>query len=521
MRNFRRSIRKSSHIGTTTPAIIEEYHLGYATVRLGNGDGPRMTNLTTTSGTFTAGQRVVVDYSTGTPHVRPLSMEEAAVEVDLDDGNGGESGNVNEDYGVHVFQNQETEPWVQVYPDGIPTNTIWRFNIPEWEIPCWSYDSGNMFNKEVGLYGEDFITIRKDGKYVLNAQAYIYNYIYWETGYVQIEITKNDIAIGRVTTRHWEGENYGPTWPSMTLIEPCKTGDKIRLRQLIVGDDLDDSRTYWDAGPFLVAQWIPGTGTAQNAGGGTGVLPDPNPPPGTKAEPEYVQKAHVRGPGDGLSYHPVTVQRGIANINEKKWAFCRGMDPNSRLHVWTQAKGFPEGSKHAYIDGIGNLKSSKHAYLRAPGTYVHAHDTRNHGFGDRSEEFHYQGGDAGENPIEDDPESILDGTGFRIRHTGVYEINIYLTFSDTEIEQGGQIQVSLMTDDPGYGDTIEYKSFGIRPNQPVRAILLKFVAYLEPNENYSIGLYYRDNEDPMFQTPDFSVNNYGTYPHRVVLRRLD
>lgn len=88
--NLREQIREAYRSGKLLNATVEAVILGQATVVL-NDSGTRLTNLTVMSGNIEVGDKVLVDYSAGTPPtVRPLSdnlppfippdIEEAGIE---------------------------------------------------------------------------------------------------------------------------------------------------------------------------------------------------------------------------------------------------------------------------------------------------------------------------------------------------------------------------------------------------------------------------------------------------------
>lgn len=72
---LRRLVRNIHQKGSQVYAVVEEINLGFATVRIADR-GARLTSLPVVGGTVTIGQRVIVDYSAGTPPVvRPITLE--------------------------------------------------------------------------------------------------------------------------------------------------------------------------------------------------------------------------------------------------------------------------------------------------------------------------------------------------------------------------------------------------------------------------------------------------------------
>ena len=64
--SIKKLVRKSFYQGVYVCAVVEEVHLGRATVRFTNG-GARLTDLTVIGNLPEIGDRVVVDYAAGTP----------------------------------------------------------------------------------------------------------------------------------------------------------------------------------------------------------------------------------------------------------------------------------------------------------------------------------------------------------------------------------------------------------------------------------------------------------------------
>jgi len=72
--SLRRNIRQTHNAGAYTYAIVENYDLGYATVRLAE-NGARLTRLSVTGGELSPGDVCIVDYSSGIPPtVRPVTI---------------------------------------------------------------------------------------------------------------------------------------------------------------------------------------------------------------------------------------------------------------------------------------------------------------------------------------------------------------------------------------------------------------------------------------------------------------
>jgi hypothetical protein len=86
--DIRRTVRDLHRRGTEDYAVVENTATDTATVRLAVG-GKRLTNLPVIS-TVEIGDRVVVDYSTGKPYVRPVTLSDEEVVLDLGDDATGE-----------------------------------------------------------------------------------------------------------------------------------------------------------------------------------------------------------------------------------------------------------------------------------------------------------------------------------------------------------------------------------------------------------------------------------------------
>lgn len=85
MSSLSRSFRQAHKSGAYVYAQVEESHLGQASVRLGtNGAGPRLSNLAILGAAVIPGQTVIVDYSTSTPKIRPLTTAFVEDEEELE-----------------------------------------------------------------------------------------------------------------------------------------------------------------------------------------------------------------------------------------------------------------------------------------------------------------------------------------------------------------------------------------------------------------------------------------------------
>ncbi len=69
--SIKKLVRKSFYQGIYVYAIVEDTSLGRATVRLAE-NGSRLTNLTVVGALPEVGDKVIVDYSAGTPPIARL-----------------------------------------------------------------------------------------------------------------------------------------------------------------------------------------------------------------------------------------------------------------------------------------------------------------------------------------------------------------------------------------------------------------------------------------------------------------
>ncbi len=73
--SLRRTVRQVQKDGAVIYAQVEDIQFGFATVRLGSANGPRITQLPVLGGVVAVGERVIVDYSAGVPPVvRPITV---------------------------------------------------------------------------------------------------------------------------------------------------------------------------------------------------------------------------------------------------------------------------------------------------------------------------------------------------------------------------------------------------------------------------------------------------------------
>jgi hypothetical protein len=104
--DIRRTVRDVHRRGTEDYAVVEGVAVDTATVRLTVG-GKRLTNLPMLS-RVAVGDRVIVDYSTGKPYVRPVTMADDEVVLALADDATGE-----------ITQNETGRLWIMEGDDAI------------------------------------------------------------------------------------------------------------------------------------------------------------------------------------------------------------------------------------------------------------------------------------------------------------------------------------------------------------------------------------------------------------------
>lgn len=285
--NLRRDVRKAIQRGSSVYATVEEYKLGYATVRLAK-NGARLTNLSTQGAIVTRGDQVIVDYSAGVkPVVRPLfipAYEPETLEIDSGkevtppDDDFSCAVNVTYAYGHGLGPEGEDpfpyESWEQFIPISTWTkiqfaDNQWKWGSETWGFSVEYYDSApgaaGMYD-ETKDFGQNYIEIKRTGRYIITAKmefdenggnrttgipyydlpyVYVgdtlYNPItgekrtaYNNDGHFEMRIVKNDIPVAWGTYRTTENGDWtqggldGP-YPILNAIVWCAYGDRIAI----------------------------------------------------------------------------------------------------------------------------------------------------------------------------------------------------------------------------------------------------------------------------------------------------
>jgi hypothetical protein len=287
---LRRDVRKAIQRGSSVYATVEEYKLGWATVRLAT-NGARLTNLSTQGAIVDSGDQVIVDYSAGVrPVVRPLFIPEYE-EDELEPDEGKEVVPVNDDWACMVTV--EYDNGYGLDPDGndprpydcwhqfVPMATWTKVRFADnWWYAAWGpggiygdtvelWDTGEgaagMYN-ETNNFGQDHIVITRTGRYWIHSRVefddvdgnrttgwagvqsgtwYVMDTAthpvtgeprtpYNHDGHFKQRITKNGIPVAILNWRSSEcssqtqGGLDGP-YTTMNAIVWCQVGDVIAL----------------------------------------------------------------------------------------------------------------------------------------------------------------------------------------------------------------------------------------------------------------------------------------------------
>lgn len=137
--SIRRAIRQAHKSGAYVYAQVEDIQFGFATVRLGSANGPRLTQLPVLGGAVTIGEQVIVDYSAGTPPViRPVTVGAPSPEG-LRAGEGVRpEGTIDTDVSIHAYMtsNQPLTPseWktMPMHAVKFDTHNFWDSQNPEY-----------------------------------------------------------------------------------------------------------------------------------------------------------------------------------------------------------------------------------------------------------------------------------------------------------------------------------------------------------------------------------------------------
>lgn len=218
MNTLRRPVRNAIEQSTAVFAIVEDIHLGLATVRIGN-NGARMTNLSVMGGTVTIGQRVIVDYSSGArPIVRPIfpvPPEEEATQLETSAPGNGPSekpGTIYDIGGCFVFEFETWEPYDLVLERGKDFDLRFGAINKRWNTHGNHWNSG-ISQSKIMPWGDDHITIQRTGKYLITV---VLNMQFWSAppvgGHERVRIFAENQArgsryLGEVRIRDYNGED--------------------------------------------------------------------------------------------------------------------------------------------------------------------------------------------------------------------------------------------------------------------------------------------------------------------------
>jgi len=281
--NLKRAVHKAIQAGTTLHATVEAYSLGRATVRI-SGTGARLSNLSTIGGELEPGDKVIVDYSAGTPpFVRPawipeyeappmptsLALEYTGLPKDwgvdayvyynypypCEDpfGPWGDARHRLDWYGQWIHGDEETVVWIADNYGEIDEGEWFWWNVAEY------YDTGpgtSGMQNETALWS-DHITINRGGMYILTASirlcnldghyqydedgsfpvirdGYIYSCVHYR-GEVRLAILKNGTQICKTNRRIYDGTTTYQYFTSevtmrLTTLEQCSAGDSIQVQ---------------------------------------------------------------------------------------------------------------------------------------------------------------------------------------------------------------------------------------------------------------------------------------------------
>lgn len=246
--NLRRTVRRTIQQGNSVFATVEDVHNGLVTVRLVAG-GARLTSLSFLGLEVTVGQRVIVDYSSGSPPVvRPIIGSENITRLPVRAETIAENSDVNLDTSCYL---DNFFPYMIPLSDGVS-------QIVTWFRPYWDT---NNFHTNSG-YGDQTIYIQKAGKYLIHCQ--------WDDnpangaenygkGYFEIEFRCNDIPFSLLRYASWANDTEF-TATNLFTLHMFRAGDILTVRFLAKLGLPDLETTYLEYWPSLYIHWLPGTG---------------------------------------------------------------------------------------------------------------------------------------------------------------------------------------------------------------------------------------------------------------------
>ena len=215
--SLRRAVRQAHKSGAYVHAQVEDIQFGFATVRLGSANGPRLTQLPVLGGVVAIGETVVVDYSAGTPPVvRPVTVGAPSQEGLGADQTVRPEGTIDTDVSIHAYMTSNLpltpNEWktMPMHAVKFDTHNFWDLQEPEYlSIP---YTGFYFFVAHVRISGwPDFTdALNADTLPGKNASVVPRGYMkmvgdqYGEFAYTEIignDLTKNHPAdtIGELT----------------------------------------------------------------------------------------------------------------------------------------------------------------------------------------------------------------------------------------------------------------------------------------------------------------------------------
>jgi hypothetical protein len=207
MTNLRQKARDAIRRGLYVNAVVEDTHGNVATVRLGNNTGQRLTNLQVVGDAVTAGQKVVVDYSSGPPPVVHPILVAPVEEIELLPGGMTPRPPQTKDDDVSCLANQDWWPLETQYNErsnllhyfkfggngyAIPAYWDWE-DIPYPDPVNWEYDNANFVNK--GDYSSTELTIPISGKYLVTVSMNAYITQVGHAATYEMHLRKNGTVI--------------------------------------------------------------------------------------------------------------------------------------------------------------------------------------------------------------------------------------------------------------------------------------------------------------------------------------
>lgn len=189
MNKLRKSVRQSHRSGSKVFATVEEVHMGMATVIL-SGPGSRITGLSVVGSPVSPGQRVMIDYSTGTPPVvRAISSLSPTIT----------GSNLNANSGIDQGYNTPADKGmcaIRTSPDDIEIPYQTTIDVP-FEGTLWDTDGfwhitdpTKFYVPLSGLYlivaHAGFGVTEDDKGYADNAPDYAWENMPWKTFSIQI-----------------------------------------------------------------------------------------------------------------------------------------------------------------------------------------------------------------------------------------------------------------------------------------------------------------------------------------------